>query len=90
MGQGKRQHAVHPHHADLWDKVDAEALKKQYDVLSVYKNGPRGWANDWLELLVGTQRSFDRLEARWMGVVQLPKLENTYDACFEMACSYKP
>jgi len=27
--------------AGLWDKVDAEALKKQYDVLGVFKNGPR-------------------------------------------------
>ena len=30
----------------MWAKVDAEALKKQYDVLGVFKNGPRGWAND--------------------------------------------
>lgn len=59
--------------ANLWDKVDAEALKKQYDVLGVFKNGPRGWANDWFELPVGTERSFDGLVARWMGEVQLPK-----------------
>ncbi len=59
--------------AAIWDKVDAEALKKQYDVLGVFKNGPRGWANDWFELPVGTMRTFEGLEARWMGVVQLPK-----------------
>jgi len=59
--------------AAIWAKVDAEALKKQYDVLGVYKNGPRGWANDWFELPVGTERNFDGLYARWMGQVQLPK-----------------
>lgn len=59
--------------AAIWDKVDAEALKKQYDVLGVFKNGPRGWANDWFELPVGTMRTFEGLQARWMGVVQLPK-----------------
>lgn len=57
----------------LWDKVDAEALKKQYSMLGVFKNGPRYWATDWIDLPVGAQRSFDGLEARWMGQVQLPK-----------------
>ncbi len=57
----------------IWDKVKPEALKKQYDVLGVFKNGPRGWANDWFELPVGMQRDFDGLEARWMGRVNLPK-----------------
>ncbi len=59
--------------APLWEKVDAEALKKEYNVLGVFKNGPRGWANDWIELAVGAQRSFDGLQANWFGVVQLPK-----------------
>ncbi len=48
-------------------------MKKEYDVLGVFKNGPRGWANDWIELPVGAQRSFDGLQANWFGVVQLPK-----------------
>jgi len=59
--------------AALWAKVDIEATKKQYDVLGVFKNGPRGWANDWIEIPVGTQRDFAGLQARWFGVVQLPK-----------------
>jgi hypothetical protein len=57
----------------LWSKVDPETLKKQYDVLGVFKNGPRGWANDWIDLPVGELRTFDGLQAHWMGVVQLPK-----------------
>jgi len=73
--------------AAVWDKVDAEALKKQYDVLGVFKNGPRGWANDWIELPVGTQRSFDGLEARWMGQVQLPK---DVDVSKKGSSAYKP
>ena len=54
--------AANPHDtcpADMWAKVDPETLKKQYDVLGVFKNGPRGWANDWIELPVGAQRDFD-------------------------------
>lgn len=58
---------------DLWAKVDPETLKKQYNVLGVFKNGPRGWANDWIDLPVGTQHDFNGLQARWMGEVQLPK-----------------
>jgi len=52
--------------------VDRDALKQQYDVLGVFKNGPRGWTPDAIELPVGAKRSFDGLEARWMGVVTLP------------------
>lgn len=59
--------------AAMWAKVDAEALKQQYNVLAVFKNGPRGWANDWIELPVGVERDFNGLKARWMGNVKLPK-----------------
>ena len=59
--------------AALWAKVDAEALKKQFNVLGVFKNGPRGWANDWIDLPVGTERDLNGLRARWFGNVALPK-----------------
>jgi len=59
--------------ADMWAKVEPEALKKQYHVLGVFKNGPRHWMYDWIELPVGTQRDFNGLQARWMGEVELPK-----------------
>jgi hypothetical protein len=48
-------------------------LKKQFDVLGVFKNGPRGWAMDWIELPAGPVLTFDGLQARWMGHVELPK-----------------
>jgi len=57
----------------LWAKVDPEKLKKHYDVLGVYKNGPRHWTMDWVELPVGAERDFDGLKARWMAKVKLPK-----------------
>jgi len=59
--------------ADMWAKVDAEALKNQYNLLGVFKNGPRYWMYDWIDLPVGTERDFNGLQARWMGVVHLPK-----------------
>jgi hypothetical protein len=59
--------------AGIWDKVDAEGLKKQYDVWGVFKNGPRGWTMDWIELPAGPVRTFDGLQAQWMGQVRLPK-----------------
>jgi hypothetical protein len=73
--------------ADMWAKVDAEALKKQYDVLSVFKNGPRFWMYDWIELPVGTQRDFNGLQARWFAHVQLPKDINVHE---KGGSAYKP
>jgi hypothetical protein len=47
----------------LWQKVDPETLRKQYGVLGIFKNGPRHWAMDWIELPVGAERDFDGLKA---------------------------
>jgi len=58
---------------EMWAKVNPEELKKQHDVLGVFKNGPRFWMYDWIELPVGAQRDFNGLQARWMGQVKLPK-----------------
>ncbi len=71
----------------LWAKVNPETLKKQYDVLGVFKNGPRHWAMDWIELPVGAKRTFDGLEARWMGQVKLPK---DIDLKKKGSSAYKP
>ena len=32
----------------LLDQIDVKALKKQYDLLAAFKNGPRLWTLDWL------------------------------------------
>jgi hypothetical protein len=73
--------------AAIWDKVDTESLKEQNRVLGVFKNGPRRWAMDWIELPVGAMRSFDGLEARWMGEVALPK---GVDLHAKGSSAYKP
>ena len=58
---------------DVWAKVDSDALAKKHDVLGVWKNGPRGWTPDWIELPVGEVTSFDGWEARWFASPTLPK-----------------
>jgi hypothetical protein len=73
--------------AGVWSQVNPEELKKRYDVFAVFKNGPRGWANDWIELPVGELRTFNGLQAHWMGVVQLPK---TMDVNKKGSSAYKP
>jgi hypothetical protein len=57
----------------LLDKVDLIALKREYDVLSVYKNGPRLWTLDWVEVMVGKERDFNGLKARWVTWLNVPK-----------------
>src|SRR5439155_6950875 len=71
----------------MWDKVDPEALKKQFDVLGVFKNGPRYWMYDWIELPVGAQRDLDGLQARWFCQVNLPKNMNVQK---KGGTAYKP
>ena len=57
----------------LLDKVDVKALKTQYDVLGAFKNGPRLWTLDWLEVVIGAERDFNGLKARWVNWLELPK-----------------
>ena len=57
----------------LVDKVDVEALKKQYDEISAYKNGPRLWTLDWVEVMIGKERDFNGLHARWVMWLDVPK-----------------
>jgi len=57
--------------AALWDKLDTEAIKHQFEVLDVLKNGPRYWVMDWIELPLGTERDFSGLRARWADEVPL-------------------
>lgn len=58
---------------ELWAKVDKDTMKEKFNVLGVFKNGPRFWMYDWLELPVGAEQDFNGLKARWMGQVKLPK-----------------
>jgi len=55
------------------DQVDLDALTKQYDVLGAFKNGPRLWCLDWVEVMVGKERDFMGLKARWVMWLDVPK-----------------
>ena len=57
---------------EVLDKVDVDALKDEYDVLSVFKNGPRLWTLDWIEVMVGAERDFNGLKARWVTWLDVP------------------
>lgn len=67
------------------DKVDIGALKEQYDVLSVFKNGPRLWTLDWVEVMVGAERDFNGLKARWVMWLDVPKEMRRHESV-----AYKP
>lgn len=71
----------------LWAKVDPDALAKATDVLGVWKNGPRGWTMDWIELPVGEVMTFDGWQGRWMARPTLPK---GVDPHVKGASAYKP
>ena len=57
----------------MLDKVDVDLLKKQYHVLGAFKNAPRLWCLDWAEVMVGAERDFGGLKARWLMWLELPK-----------------
>ncbi len=55
------------------DKVDVDALEEEYDLLRAFKNGPRLWTLDWVEVMVGGERDFSGLKARWVMWLDVPK-----------------
>ncbi len=64
------------------DKVDVKALAKEYDMLLAYKNGPRLWTLDWVEVKAAKERDFNGLKARWLMWLTVPKelIEHTSPA----------
>ena len=58
---------------EVLDKVDVDALKEEYEVLSAFKNGPRLWCLDWVEVMAGVERDFTGLKARWVMWLDVPK-----------------
>jgi hypothetical protein len=55
----------------ILDKVDVNALKDQYHVLAAFKNGPRLWTLDWIEVDMGKELDFGGLKARWVNWLDL-------------------
>jgi len=60
--------------AELLDKVDVKSLKQQYHVLAAFKNGPRLWTLDWIEVEMGKELDFDGMKARWVNWLDLKGL----------------
>jgi len=58
--------------AALWDPISVKKLEETYDVIAAFKNGPRGWTMDRIDLPVGPVVGFEGLETRWMGEGRLP------------------
>ena len=48
------------------DQVNVEDLTQKYHLLGAFKNGPRLWCLDWVEAMVGAERDFSGLAARWV------------------------
>ena len=71
----------------VWNKLDLEAIKREYGVSAVFKNGPRYWLYDWIELPVGAERDFQGYHGRWFGVAQLPKSAGSGQ---KLAPAYEP
>lgn len=59
--------------AEILDNMDMKALAQEYGIVMTYKNGPRLWTLDWLEVAIGKQRNFQGLEARWVMWLDVPK-----------------
>lgn len=68
-------------------KIDLDALKNQYEVLGTFKNGPRLWTLDWIDVPVGVERDFNGLKAVWVGRLTLPKGVNLKE---KGSTAYKP
>jgi len=66
--------------SDLWAKINPEQLKTQYDIATAFKNGPRGWTMDWIDLPTGPVVDFDGLKTRWLGRAQLPPEMTSFKA----------
>jgi hypothetical protein len=67
------------------DQVDLDALTSQYDVLGAFRNGPRLWTLDWAEVMVGEERDFMGLKARWVMWLDVPKEFRKHESV-----AYKP
>jgi hypothetical protein len=56
---------------ELWNALDTEQLRKELGAFKVEKNGPHYWMMDSQTVSFGEKRSFEGLEARWVGRLPL-------------------
>jgi hypothetical protein len=74
---------------EVLDGVDVEELKEEYDAMGAFKNGPRLWTLDWLEVMVGEERDFNGLSARWVTWLDVPKEMRKHESTAYKSISVK-
>jgi hypothetical protein len=58
----------------LLDKIDVKEMAKKFGMLAVFKNGPRLWTLDWIEVEMGKELDFGSMKARWVNWLDLKGL----------------
>ena len=57
--------------AVLLDKINVKEMAKQFHMLAVFKNGPRIWTLDWIQVEMGKELDFGGMKARWVNWLDL-------------------
>jgi hypothetical protein len=58
--------------ADVWGSFSEATVAQDYEVPNGFKNGPRFWVNDWINIRIGTLLDFNGLKARWFAYPNYP------------------
>ena len=80
----------------LWDALELEAIKTQFDAQAVQLNGPKFWMMDSQTLSFGETLSFGGLEARWAATLDAALVgkqshgTTPYTVFFPNNCFYFP
>jgi hypothetical protein len=57
--------------AALLEPIEVRAMAKGYHMLAAFKNGPRLWTLDWIEVDMGKELDFGGMKARWVNWLDL-------------------
>jgi hypothetical protein len=57
------------------ESINMEDLKKEYHALGASMNGPKQWMLDWIDIPVGTDRTFNGLTMPWCAELSLTKTQ---------------
>ena len=60
--------------AAVLDPINVKAMAKEYHMLAAFKNGPRIWTLDWIEVEMGKELDFGGMKARWVNWLDLKGL----------------
>jgi hypothetical protein len=57
------------------ESINLEDLKKQWRALATSMNGPKLWMLDWIDISLGTERTFNGLTMPWCAELSLTKTQ---------------